>query len=140
MKRIIAITTSILVVIFFSTVSAHADRKTVEGFMLGTGVAILGAAIYNGIHRDSPVPQYTKNYSRHDGYRSTGYRYKHHRKYRSQGPRGHWELERIWIAPVYEKKWNPGHYNPRGEWISSRYEKFLVQNGFWQEEKIWVQY
>jgi len=142
MKKIIAITTSVLVLTFFSTVSAHADRKTVEGFMLGTGIAILGAAIYNGIHNDSPPPQYIRNHPLPDAYRYAGYRYDHwnknNRKYSHLGPGGHWKIQRIWIDPVYEKKWNPGHYNPIGYWVSGRYEIFQIQNGFWQEKKIWV--
>ena len=136
MKKIIAITTSVLVLTFFSTVSAHADRKTVEGFMLGTGVAILSAAIFNGIHKTSPH-QYIQKHSRSDKYRHAGNRYDR-RNFRHQGPRGYWQIERIWIDPVYEKKWNPAHYNRRGEWVNGRHEKFLVQNGYWQEEKIWV--
>ena len=143
MKKIIAITTSVLLLICFYTVSAHADRKTMEGFMLGTGIAILGAAIYNGIHNDS-TPQYTQNIARPDAYRHAGYRYvlnnKHHIKYRHIGPGGYWKVERIWIDPVYEKKWNPGHYNRRGEWVSGRHENFLVQNGYWHKEKVWVRY
>ena len=141
MKKMIAITTSVLLLICFSTVSARADRKTMEGFMLGTGVAILGAVIINEISKDSR-PQYSRNHSRHHGYHHAGYRYKHksihHKRYRHHRPRGCWEVERIWIEPVYEKKWNPGHYNRRGNWVTSRYEKFLVQNGYWQEKKIWV--
>jgi len=143
MKKTIAITTAIALLICFSTVSAHADRKTMEGFMLGTGVAILTAAIYNGVHRDSK-PHYTRHYSRHDGYHHAGYRHgyknKHHRKFKSHRPRGHWEVERIWIEPVYEKKWNPGHYNPRGSWVSGRHERFLVGDGYWHEEKVWIRY
>ena len=52
MKQIITITTAVILLICFSTVQAHADRKTMEGFMLGTGVAILGAAIISGINND----------------------------------------------------------------------------------------
>ena len=115
--------------------------------MLGTGVAILGSAIINGINRDSN-PQYTRNYSRHDEYRHPGRRYgygygyknKHHEKYRHQNPRGYWEVERIWVDPVYEKKWNPGHYNRQGDWVDGRHEKFLVTSGYWQEEKVWVRH
>lgn len=143
MKKIITIITATVLLICFSTVSAHADRKTMEGFMIGTGVAILGAAIINGINRDAR-PQYTQSYSRHNEYRHTGYRYgyknKYHRKYRHHAPRGHWEIEKSWVDPAYEKKWNPGHYNRRGSWVDGRLEKFLVTNGYWQEEKVWVRH
>ena len=144
MKKIIAITTTVLLLICFFAASAHAGaarRHTIEGFMIGTGVAILGAAIINGINNDSRH-HYDRSYSRHSrhyyaGYRH-GYKNRHHRKYKHHRPRGYWEIERIWVEPVYEKKWNPGHYNRRGEWLSGRYEKFLVQDGYFQEEKVWV--
>lgn len=143
MKKIIAITTLVLLLICFSTISAHADRKTVEGFILGTGIAILGTAIINGINKEVS-PQYIRNHTRQVTSHHTKYRYanknNHHNQYRRQGPRGHWKIDRIWIGPVYEKKWNPGHYTARGVWVSGRHETFLVQNGYWQKEKIWVRY
>ena len=140
MKKIIAITTVVLLSVCLSTTSALAGaarRHTIEGFMIGTGVAILGSAIINGINRDSR-PQYTQSYSRHDEYRHSGYRNNYPRKYRHQNHGGYWEVQRIWIDPVYEKKWNPGHYNSHGEWVDGRHEKFLIANGYWQEEKLWV--
>jgi len=139
MKKIISIIISVLLFIFFSTASAHADRKTVEGFMLGTGVAILGAAIYNEIQKDS-TPEFNKNRSRHNEYRYSGYERGHNRNYRSHQPRGHWEITKIWMKPVYENKWNPGHYNPRGEWVYAGNQNFLVQDGYWRTEKIWVRH
>jgi len=140
MKKRITITATILMLICFTTVSAYADRKTMEGFMIGTGVAILGTAILHGINKDSK-PQYSKNYNRYDSRHyayQKSYNTRHHRKIRPYRSSGHWEMERIWIEPSYEKKWNPAHYNKRGEWISGRYEKFLINDGYWQEDKIWV--
>jgi len=146
MNKLIAITTTVLLLICFSTATAlagSARKHTIEGIMIGTGVAILGAAIINEINRDAK-PQYRANYARHDGHRYAGYRYDHkrrnHRRYKSHRSRGHWEIERVWIDPVYEKKWNPGHYNRRGKWISGRVEKFMIKDGYWQEEKLWVWY
>ena len=144
MKKLIAITTVVFLSVCLYTTSALAGaarRHTIEGIMIGTGVAILGSAIINGINRDSR-PQYSHGHSRHDNYRHSGYRYghrnKHHKKYNRQHHGGYWEVERVWIEPVYEKKWNPGHYNRHGEWVDGRYEKFLISNGYWQEEKLWV--
>jgi hypothetical protein len=146
MQKIISIITTVLILVCFSTVSAHADRKTMEGFMLGTGVAILGAAIVHGINRDSK-PQYAQSHSnysppRHNTYKYAEYRprhkNKHHRKYRHHRSRGHWEIEKTWIEPVYQTKWNPGHYNRRGDWIDGRYEKFIVTQGSWQQDKVWI--
>jgi len=141
MKNIITITTAIVLLICFSTIPAHADRKTMEGFMLGTGVAILTAAIYNGINKPPVYTRHQPDYNRYDpaGY-WPGHRKHHHRKYSHNRPRAHWEVDRIWIEPVYETKYNPGHYNRRGNWVNGRYEKFLIQDGYWQEEKVWVRY
>ncbi len=146
MKKLISITTSVLLLICFSTLSAHAGaarRHTIEGFMLGTGVAILSAALFNGNRRPSRS-NYTPDYARNDevcysGY-GQGYRNRHHRQYRHHGPRGHWEIDRTWVEPVYEKKWNPGHYDRGGDWISGRNERFMVRDGYWQEERVWVRY
>lgn len=146
MKKIIAITTSVLLIICFSTVSAHADRKTIEGFMLGTGVAILGTAIINGLHKGS-TSQYSNNHHHREYdryYHKSEKRYaqkkRHHRKYKSHRARGHWEVEKIWVEPVYEKRWNPGHYNRRGDWVRGRNEFFMIKDGYWYEKKMWVRY
>ncbi|CCK79233.1 hypothetical protein [Desulfobacula toluolica] len=156
MKKIIAITTAVVLFACLSTVSAHAGsarRHTIEGFMLGTGVAILSAAIINEINHDSK-PYYTNHYARSDRNHHTGYanqhrdthqhRYAHKNRHDgnfiSTGPKGHWVIEKIWKQPVYKKKWNPGHYNRRGKWINGRYKKFLVKDGYWQKTKIWVRY
>lgn len=136
MKKLIAITTAVLLLICFSTVSARADRKTMEGFMLGTGVAILGTAIFHGLNKNSK-PQLSRNHGHYDAHISDRYKVRHHRKF-NKNRSGHWEIDRIWIESSYEKKWNPAHYNRRGEWISARYENFLINDGYWQEEKVWV--
>ena len=143
MKKLIAITTATLLIICFSTVSAHAaDRKTMEGFMIGTGVAILGAALLHNANKGPRLKVLTPDQDQHrDRNHYAGYGYghkrKHHKRYH-HGPRGHWEIEKVWVEPVYETKWNPGHYNRRGEWVEARNEKFLVKDGYYQEEKVWV--
>ena len=141
MQKTISTITAVLIMVCFSAASAHADRKTMEGFMLGTGVAILGTAIIHGINKNSK-PQYTSGYSRHNDHTYAKYNYgkrnKYHRKYRDHRSRGHWEIEKTWIEPVYETKWNPGHYNRRGSWVEGRHEKFIVTKGCWQEDKVWV--
>ena len=147
MKKTISISISVLLLIFLSTVSAHADRKTMEGFLIGTGVAILGTAIYHGMNKDSnSQPQYSENHQRRGEYHSAGYngykrghKHKHHRRHHYKH-RGHWEVERVWMEPVYEKKWNPGHYGRHGDWVSGRYERFIVKEGYYREERVWVRY
>ncbi|NOX35882.1 MAG: hypothetical protein GXP56_19500 [Deltaproteobacteria bacterium] len=137
MKKIIAITTTVILFVCLSTVSASAGaarRHTIEGFMLGTGVAILGAAIINGINKNSNRENYRYAEIQRDHYNRRHARHRYHR------PSGYWEIERIWVEPVYETKWNPAHYDRRGDWVSGRNEKFLVKDGYWQEEKVWVRY
>jgi hypothetical protein len=141
MKKSIAILTTAIIVICFSSVNAYADRKTMEGILIGAGVTILGAAIISEMntgHRSDPV------YSRHHTpptrvYVSSSHhnQSKRHKRY-SHRSRGHWEVEKQWVEPVYERKWNPAHYNRRGDWVDGRFEKFMVQDGYWQEDKIWV--
>ncbi len=149
MKKIFTTITIVLVTICFSTVSAKAGaarRHTIEGFMLGTGAALLTAAIIKEIHKKpAGVSQYEAGtaYNTDESYRYAGcnrYHRRHHRKAERYESCGHWEIEKTWVEPVYEKKWNPGHYNRRGEWVSGRLEKFLIRDGYWKEEKVWVRY
>ena len=146
MKKTLTTITIAVLAIMFTTAPARADRKTMEGFLLGTGVTLLGAAIIHEINRDDkPAYQaavYNSRqscdrpvYKKHHPGKHRGWKKKHHR-----GPRGHWEVDRVWIDPVYERKWNPGHYNRRGEWVNGRYEKFKVASGYWKEERSWVRY
>lgn len=143
MKKIIASMTAVFLVIVFSSAPARADRKTMEGFLLGTGVAILGTAIIHEINKDRH-DYYQPAQTHHRPYSYSRYehrdRHRPYKKYKHHRPRGHWEVERVWVEPVYEKKWNPGHYNRRGKWVSGRYERFLVCDGYWKKEKVWVRY
>ena len=143
MNKIITITTTVLFLICFSMVPARADRKTMEGFMLGTGVAILGAAIINGMH-DNDRPRYS---NRHHSppppqvyieYRGGGRDNRHYRRNHDYGPVGRWEIVNVWVEPVYERKWNPAHYNHRGEWVEGGYEEFQVAGGYYQDQRVWV--
>lgn len=109
MQKIIAITTTVLLLICFSTLSAQADRKTMEGFILGTGVTILGTAIINGINKNSS-PHYAQHYNRSNTYYQIeyrGYKNNYHRRYNHHRSRGYWKIERIWIDPIYEKNGIP---------------------------------
>ncbi len=143
MKRSIALITAVFIAAVFSASPARADRKTMEGFLLGTGVAILGTAIIHNINKDHPA-QYQGSYSRPAPYLHNEYRGRHrHRsakRHAYRGPRGHWEVEKVWVEPVYEKKWNPGHYDHRGRWVEGRHEQFIVCEGYWKEEKVWVRH
>ena len=142
MNKIITITTTVLFLICFSMVPARADRKTMEGFMLGTGVAILGATIINGMN-DNDRPRYSRHHSPpppeiyHIEYRGD-YDDRYPRRHHHPGPDGRWEMVRVWVEPVYETRWNPAHYNHRGEWVEGRYENFQITGGYYQDQRVWV--
>jgi hypothetical protein len=143
MKKIISTIAAVSLMVVFSSAPAHADRKTMEGFLLGTGVAILGTAIIHGINKDNK-PVYQTSYSDHRTDRYNRHhrkdRHRPYKKYRHNHRRGHWEIEHVWVEPVYEKKWNPGHYNRHGKWVSGRYERFEICKGYWKKERVWVRY
>lgn len=146
MKKTIAILTCTVMMIAMSASHAAAGaarRHTLEGFALGTGFALLGAAIYHEMHKDAVIQyQPRKKTPPRQAYRQD----RHRKRYADRGRRaneyrgrGHWVVQEQWIPPVYEKRWNPGHYNRRGQWISGHYKKFLVQEGYYKKVKIWVQ-
>jgi len=150
MNKIITIITTVLFLVCFSAVPARADRKTMEGFMLGTGVAILGAAIINGMN-DNDGPRYSRHHSPpppdvyhiefrggHDGRYDRRHDRRHDRRDHHYGPDGRWEMVRVWVEPVYERRWNPAHYNHRGEWVDGRYESFQITGGYYQDQRVWV--
>lgn len=146
MKKIICITTAAVLFICLSATSSTAGaarRHTIEGVVIGTGIALLGAAIYNDIHRDRASdqnqhhPAFHKPPKHENRYAK---RKRHHPRHKFHRPIKRWEIQRVWIAPVYEKRWNPGHYNRRGEWISGRYQNFLIREGYYTEEKVRVRH
>ncbi|MCP4022543.1 MAG: hypothetical protein GY729_11940 [Desulfobacteraceae bacterium] len=149
MKKLATILAVTIIAVCMTTVSAHAGaarRHTIEGIMIGTGVAILGAAIYNGMdnshhisapayqHRPPRRPHHRPHHRPQSWYgQQHGQSYGHHRPYG-----GRWEITRVWIEPVYESRWNPGHYNKRGRWVRGRYQQFRVSKGYYEERKVWV--
>jgi len=136
MKKISALTLTLVIIACFSTAPANAGaarRHTIEGFVLGTGVALIGTAIIHGMNqRHQPSLDYPKH-KRH--YNSRNQR--QHARY-DWGPRGHWEIQKVWIADRPQKRWNPGHYTRRGNWVDGRYQKVRVRDGHWQTQKVWV--
>lgn len=137
MKILISITTAVVTIICLSTAPAHADRKTTEGFLLGIGAAVLGTAIYQSLDRS---PGYSEPHRRHvaPGY-GRGSQYRNDQRHARQSFE-RWEIQRIWVAPVYDTRWNPGHYNRQGYWVSGRHETFKVQDGYWEQRRVRVRY
>ena len=137
MKKISALTLTLILLACFSTAPADAGaarRHTIEGFVLGTGVALLGTAIIHGMNNDKQCAPNYPRYTRHKNYRHQ----RLHAKYDS-GPRGHWEIQKVWVENKHKKRWNPGHTTPRGHWVEGRYKKIRVQKGHWQEQRVWVE-
>jgi hypothetical protein len=52
--------------------------------------------------------------------------------------RGHWEVQKTWVPPVYKKVWNPGHYNRKGRWVPGEWIKIESEPGRWVKERVWV--
>jgi len=106
----------------------HHDKNNVlEGVVLGAGALILGTAIAQSLNSPRQTAQiHATHVPTRPGHR------KLHKK------RGHWETQKIWVAPVYETRWNPAHYNARGRWVQGRHQQFLVAEGFWKKERVWV--
>lgn len=108
----------------------HHDKNNVlEGVVLGAGALILGTAIAQSLNKPcQPAQIHATAAPPRPGHRNI------HRK------KGHWETQKIWVPPVYETRWNPAHYNTRGRWVQGRHQQFLVAEGFWKKERVWVKY
>ncbi len=138
MKKSITLTTAAILFLVFSNSLAHAGaarRHTVEGFILGTGVTLLGTAIIQHMNKTSVV---YKNHGSKYRHRSARYDKKRYGRYDRYGKKGHWETRKIWVPAEYETRWNPGHYNRRGKWVSGRHEEFMTAQGYWQKQRVWV--
>ena len=133
-KTIIAIMAIACMVSFTVTASDAGSSKRrrhhLEGFLIGSGAGFLGATIINKLHHNRP------RFSNDEGRCSKKHRHSYKRRHR--GPKGYWEVKQIWVEPEYEERWNPGHYNRKGEWRCGRYQRFIVKEGYWKEERIWV--
>ena len=134
MKKLISIITASFLILVVSTSFAHAGaarRHTIEGFLLGTGVTLLGTSIVRSMN---PAPEPAKVVVHH--YNTHQYR-NHYNTCRDRGHRrGHWKKRKGWMKPVYETRWNPGHYNKRGKWVPGRYQEFHMAEGYWKKDRM----
>lgn len=105
------------------------QRHRWEGVAIGIGAAVLGHALFQ--HHKDPHPEKVVVY---DGIRDNRRRHHKHRKHR----RGHWEMEKVWRPPVYERTWNPGHYNRKGHWVDGHWIKIKVKKGRWVNQRVWI--
>ncbi len=150
MKKGLIIILAVLFCVGVATPSAFAgspQRHRWEGVAIGVGAAIVGSAILgNVLNPHTRVVHHTR--PRHH-YRPARI---HHRPavytrparpvtYRPAPPPrscGHWEVQKVWVEPVYQRVWNPGHYDAHQNWVPGHYIKIEKQPGYWKEERVWV--
>jgi hypothetical protein len=115
--------------------AGNVQRNRWEGVAIGAGAVILGKVLWDHFH-----------YPRHayDGYHHRPYYPSHklhppkHKYYPRAKRSGHWEIRKVWVPPVYEKVWNPGHYNRRGCWVPGKWIEIEKRPGYWDKERVWV--
>ena len=111
---------------FSPAVAGSKQRHRWEGVAIGVGAAILGNAIFQARRADQPpevvyvVPE--------PAYPDNGPNRRH----------GHWEWQQTWVPPLYERVWNPGHYNPNGSWVNGHWMDLETYAGHWTQERVWV--
>ncbi|MBF0231940.1 MAG: hypothetical protein HQK62_11740 [Desulfamplus sp.] len=111
----------------------------IEGVIIGAGAALIGASIIAEA-REHDMYDRHPGYDRHERkrnshyYKKERYRRDHYNSYKG----GYWSVEKVWVEPVYGKRWNPGHYNRRGYWVPGSYDRVIIQDGYWVSKRIWV--
>ena len=146
MKKTVTLMIIMIFLLSLSASSAFAGSKQRyrwQGVAMGVGAAILGNALINNSRNDSyrdqsyrgsscPERVVVVDRSAYDRSCEPAYGRGHHRD------QGRWEIRKIWVAPVCESVWNPGHYNRHNHWVSGRYITIETAPGYWQEERVWV--
>lgn len=129
-----------------SAMAGSKQRHRWEGVAIGIGASIIGGAILHSMHqqyRYNPEPAPQIRYEREErAYYTPPQRHydNYDRLHPSPPPRGcgHWEIRKFWVPPVYEKVWNPGHYNRWNEWVPGHWIEIEKSPGYWREERVWV--
>jgi hypothetical protein len=94
-----------------------------EAAVIGLGVGILGSAIAN-----SCQPERVTVVEHHTYYEPA-----------PPSPPRYCETRRVWVPPVTETVWNPGHYE-YNRWVSGQYITIEREPGYWAEEQICREY
>lgn len=163
-KRVILATVPVLVTVLIalapSAYAGKSGRDVTKGVLIGTGAAILGAAIISNINdsgefgRQGSSFEYSTISRRGHGYHNryhNRYRYRHHDRYRpgrhhdrhrpgrGHGRSGYWIIEKTWIPPVYERR--HGNFYDNGGHRGYRHgRRGIVSEGRWIKRKVWVSY
>ena len=130
-KLLISLVATLIAVTLIATpaLAGSKQQHRWEGVAIGVGAAILGHAIYHA-HKGASHPQVV--------YQAPEPAPRYHHRYPFKHRRGHWEWKKTWVAPTYEKIWNPGHYNRRGRWIPGHWIDVQTSDGYWKKERVWV--
>ncbi len=129
MKKTLIILFSLILVVSFSipAFAGSKQRHRWQGVAIGLGAAILGNAIINN----------SRDYSHRERV-TVIERDVYARPCPPPQHRGHWEISKVWVAPVCKKVWNPAHYNNHNRWVSGQWKMIEKEPGYWKQEKAWV--
>jgi hypothetical protein len=128
-KLLIGIAAVLTVSVLISTpaIAGSKQRHRWEGVAIGVGAAILGHAIYQA-NKDACPPRVVYVDPTPDP------KYRHYQ--RPNHRYGHWEWRKTWVAPTYEKVWNPGHYDRKGRWVQGHWIEVKTSDGYWTKERV----
>ena len=125
MKKLIILLTAMIFFLTFFTNPVFAGSKQHyrwEGVAIGLGAAILGSALINS-SQSSYEPERVTIVEHKTYYRPDPPRYQRY-----------CEPRRVWVPPVYDRVWNPGHYE-YGRFVSGKYIIIERVPGYWAEER-----
>ena len=124
----------------YSAASAFAgakERHMWQGAAIALGAAIVGNAILDNCQNVSSLQHTTVVHN-------IPVRPAARPHYGSCPPpayqQGHWENQNVWVEPVCERVWNPGHYNDYSQWVPGQYILIERQAGYWKTARVWVPY
>ena len=130
-------------VLAFTLITAPAfagskQRHRWEGVAIGAVAATLLAPALLAPAIVAPHVRVHANVStvKHRENRPTQYR--DHRPNKRHRGNGHWEARKVWIDPIVEQVWNPGHYNKRNRWVPGHYIEIEKSPGYWTKERVWA--
>jgi hypothetical protein len=132
-KSLFVISIAVFVSISIAVSSAWAgnvQRNRWEGVAIGVGAAILGKVIWDQ-YQGSRHPEVIVHHA-------PRYKPKPHKYHRPRKARGHWEIRKEWVEPVYKRLWNPGHYDRKGRWVPGRWIEIEKEPGYWIKKRVWV--
>lgn len=142
MKRVLTVGLVSLMCIALLTPAAWAgakQRHRWEGVAIGVGAAILGHALIHGPHHyNRPYRGGGTVIIHRERDRCDFPRYRYRRHHHRPAHASRWKTRRIWISPVYEKVWNPGHFDVDQRWVPGRWINVVKEPGHWAEKREWA--